>query len=60
MQYVPVVNIESKIDVKVLMMIVMEDCIRLPWLPPEGLEINTGVTQNPMTVSIDHNDVERC
>lgn len=59
-QNVPVVDVEGKIYVEVLMMIVMEDGVRLPWLPPEGFEINTGVTQNPMAIGINHNDVEWC
>ena len=39
MESVPVLNVESKVDMEVLMMIVMEDTVRLPGLPPQTLTI---------------------
>ena len=39
MESVPVLNVESKVDMEVLMMIVMEDTVRLPGLPPQFLAL---------------------
>lgn len=50
---IPIFNIESKIDMEVLMVIVMEDAIWLPWLPPITLEVDTRVVDDTVIVGVD-------
>ncbi len=49
---VPIFDIESKIDMEVLMVIVMEDTIRLPWLPPMSLKCDTGMIYEAMVIRV--------
>ncbi len=37
---VPELNVEAKVDVEVLVMVVVEDAVWLPWLKPLALQIN--------------------
>ena len=53
---IPIFNIESEIDVKVLMMVVVEDAMRLPWLPPVGLEIDSGMVDDSVVVGVEQED----
>ena len=50
--FVPKFNIETKINVKILMMVVMKDTVRLPWLPPLTLESNARMVNYAMVISI--------
>jgi len=52
MQLIPELNIKGKVDMEILMMVVMEDTIRLPRLPPVSLEVDTGVVDDTMVVQI--------
>lgn len=53
---VPVFNVESEIDVKVLVVVVVEDAVRLPWLPPVGLEIDSRMVDNAVVVGVEQQD----
>lgn len=53
---VPVFNVESEIDVKVLVVVVVEDAMRLPWLPPVGLEIDSRMVNNAVVVGVEQQD----
>ena len=44
MQRVPVLYVESKVDMEILMVVVMEDTVWLPGLPPQGLERDKSVS----------------
>ena len=50
--FVPVFDIEAKINVEVLMVIVMEDAIRLPRLPPMTLEGDAGMINDAMVIGV--------
>ena len=46
--FVPKLNIETEINVEILMMVVMKDAVRLPGLPPMSLECNARVVNYAM------------
>lgn len=52
MKNVPVFNVESKVDVKILVMIVVEDAVGLPWLPPLTLKGDSGMVDYSMVVDV--------
>ena len=37
MQGVPIFNVKTKVDMEILVVVVMEDTVRLPGLPPQFL-----------------------
>lgn len=55
---IPEINIKSEIDVRVLMMVIMENCIRLPWLPPLRLEGDARVIDNSMIIGVQQNSIK--
>ena len=57
--FVPKLNIETKINVEILMMVVMKDAVRLPGLPPVSLECNARVVNYAMVISIQQYGHER-
>jgi hypothetical protein len=42
--------------VKVLMVVVVEDAMRLPWLPPVGLEIDSRMVDDAVVVGVEQQD----
>lgn len=44
---------------KILMVVVMENSIWLPWLPPMGFKVYARVVQNPVIVDVKHLDIKR-
>jgi hypothetical protein len=59
MKFVPKLNIETEINVEILMMVVMKDAVRLPGLPPMSLESNARVVNYAMVISIQQYGHER-
>ena len=57
--FVPKLNIETEINVEILMMVVMKDAVRLPGLPPMSLECNARVVNYAMVISIQQYGHER-
>ena len=51
---IPKFDIESKIDMKVLMMIVVENAIWLPWLPKGLFESDARMINDSMVICVDH------
>jgi len=49
---VPVFNVESKVDMEVLVMVVVENAVWLPGLPPLALESDAGVINDPMVINV--------
>ena len=45
---------------KVLVMVVMEDAVRLPRLPPERLKGDPGVVNNAMIVNVEEHRAIKC
>ena len=43
MEVIPVLDVEAKVDMEVLMVIVVEDAVWLPRLPPQSLKIFVGI-----------------
>ena len=52
---VPIFNVEAKINMEVLMMVVMENTIRLPRLPPGPLECYSRMVNDTMVIGIQKN-----
>ena len=52
---VPELDVEAEVDVKVLVVVVVEDGVRLPRLPPLPLEGDTGVVEDAVVVRV-HQD----
>lgn len=53
---IPVFDVETEIDVKVLMMVVVENTVRLPRLPPVSLEIDSGMVDDSVVVDVSQQD----
>ena len=53
---IPVFDVESEIDVEVLVVVVVEDAGRLPRLPPVGLEGDARVIDDAVVVDVHHQD----
>lgn len=49
---IPEKAIETEIHVKVLMVVVVKNCIRLPGLPPKWLEIYSRMIDDSMVISV--------
>lgn len=49
---VPVLDVEAKVDVEVLVVVVVEDAVRLPRLPPVRLEVDARVVDDPVVVDV--------
>ena len=56
---VPQLDVETEVDVEVLVMIVVEDAVGLPRLPPFLLEVNPGVVDDAVIVGIEQNGAKR-
>ena len=56
---IPKFDIESKIDMEVLMMIVVENAIWLPRLPPVLFESDARMINDSMVIRIDHHGRKR-
>jgi len=54
MERVPVLNVESKVDMEVLVVIVMENTVRLPGLPPGSFESDPGVVNDSVVIGVHH------
>ena len=52
---VPIFNVEAKVNMEVLMMVVMENTIRLPRLPPGPLESYSRMVNDTMVIGIQKN-----
>lgn len=52
MNFIPDFHVEPEVDMEVLMVIVVEDAIWLPWLPPVGLEVDAGMVDDAMVVQV--------
>lgn len=57
--HIPDINIESEIDVSVLMMVIMENSIGLPWLPPLRFECDARVTDNSVIICVQQNSIKK-
>ena len=55
MYLVPIFNVEAKINMEVLVMVVMENTIRLPRLPPGPLESYSRMINDTMVIGIQKN-----
>lgn len=49
---VPEFHVEAKVDVEVLVMVIVKDGIRLPWLPPAPLEVDAGMVDDAVVVGV--------
>ena len=45
---------------EVLVVVVVEDTVRLPWLPPESLEGDTGVVNDAVIVNVEEHHAVKC
>lgn len=54
--FIPIFDIESEIDVKVLVMVVVKDAGRLPRLPPVSLEIDPRMVDDAVVVNVGQQD----
>jgi len=52
MYLVPQLNVEPEVDVEVLVVVVVENAVRLPWLEPESLESDPRVINDTVVVNI--------
>ena len=52
---VPQLDVEAEVDVEVLVVVIVEDAVRLPGLPPEALEVDPGVVNDAVVVGV-HQD----
>ncbi len=52
---VPELDVEAEVDVEVLVVVVVEDAVGLPGLPPVALEVNSGVVDDAVVVRV-HQD----
>lgn len=52
--FVPVFNVETEVHVEVLVVVVVEDAVRLPWLPPVRLESDAGMVDDAVIVNVRH------
>lgn len=57
--FIPNRHVETEVAVEELMMLVMELRVRLPWLPPLGLEVDARVVDDTVVVHVDSHSVER-
>lgn len=55
---IPDVHVESEVHVEILMMIIMENGVWLPWLPPLGLEVDSRVVDDAMVVIVYNHHIE--
>ena len=56
---VPELDVESEVDVKVLVVVVVEHGVRLPRLPPLPLERDARVVEDAVVVRVDQDRRER-
>lgn len=49
---VPQCAVEAEVDMEVLVVVVVEDAVRLPRLPPVGLEVDAGVVDDAVVVEV--------
>ena len=56
---VPVFDVEPEVDVEVLVVVVVEDAVRLPRLPEVSLEGDAGVVDDPVVVGVQQDNGER-
>ena len=56
---IPEFDIKPEINMKVLMVIVVKDAIRLPWLPPIMLKGNPRMINDPMIICVHHDESKR-
>ena len=49
---VPIFNVEAKVNVEVLMVVIVEDAVWLPWLPPLSFEIDTRMVEDTIAVDV--------
>jgi len=52
MYLVPQLDIEPEVDMEVLVVVIVEDAVRLPWLEPESLEGDPRVINDTVVVNI--------
>lgn len=57
--YIPIVNVEGKINMKVLMVVIVEDSVGLPGLPPVRFEVNARMVDDAVVVSVQGNNIKR-
>lgn len=55
---VPVLDVESEVDVKVLVVVVVEDAVRLPGLPEGPLEVDPGVVDDAVVIGVEEDEGE--
>lgn len=55
---IPELDVEAKVDVSVLMMVVVEDCVWLPGLPPVCLKCDARVVENCVVVCVQTDSVK--
>ncbi len=56
---VPELNVEAEVDVEVLVVVVVEDAVGLPRLPPVVLEGDARVIHDAVVVGVQQNAAER-
>jgi hypothetical protein len=49
---VPELDVEAEVDMEVLVVVVVEDAVGLPGLPPLPLEVDSGVVDDAVVVSV--------
>lgn len=55
---VPDEYVEAEVDVEVLVMVVMEDGVRLPGLPPKRLEVDSRVVNDAVVIRVEGDHIE--
>ena len=56
---IPELDVEAEVDVEVLVVVVVEDGVRLPRLPPLPLEGDAGVVEDAVVVRVHEDRAER-
>ena len=56
---IPILDVETKVDVKVLVMVVVKYAVWLPGLPPLALEGNARVIDDPMVIDVQQHQAVR-
>ena len=51
---IPIFNVKAKVYVEVLVVIVVKNAVRLPWLPPVRLERDARVVDDAVIVNVRH------
>jgi len=53
---VPVFNVKAEVDMEILVVVIMEDTVWLPGLPPQRLESDTRVVNDAVIINIEQHE----